>query len=132
MRDTHRKGTLIKRNASHSPDIPPTVTYDTGCHQNGSSLNDLSSCSKALDPGPHAVACNTHFGINNYFLFSNMASFFFNQWTSPDAKIGLWTLRPPSSAVFPHPEPAIPFILLVSGFPPTSCPRHEMSSLFFV
>ena len=52
----------------------------------------------------------------NYFLFSNMASFFcffvlffFASRITPDAPIGLWTLSPPSSAVLPHPEPTIPF-----------------------
>ena len=43
-------------------------------------------------------------------FFSNMASFFFwSPGTTPDAKIGLWTLSPRFSAVLPHPEPTIPF-----------------------
>ena len=52
-----------------------------------------------------------------FFVFQH-GVFSLNQWTSPGAQIGLWTLSPPSSAVFPHPEPAIYFFLLVSGFPP--------------
>ena len=45
----------------------------------------------------------------NHFLFSNMASFFLESRTSPDAPIGLWTLSPLFSAVLPHPAPTIPF-----------------------
>ena len=68
-------------------------------------LNDISSC-------------NTHFGINLFFfifqhgVFSLFFSlfFFWSPGTTPDAKIGLWTLSPRFSAVLPHPEPTIPFL----------------------
>ena len=65
------------------------------------------------------------FGINHFF--SNMASFFFififfiyffwSPGTTPDAKIGLWTLSPRCSAVLPHPEPTIDFSDCSAVFP---------------
>ena len=55
---------------------------------------------------------------NKLFFVFQHGVFSLSQGPAPDAKIGLWTLSPPSSAVLPHPEPTIPFLPLVSGFPP--------------
>ena len=60
--ETHssQRNTHISKKKKTSP-------YRTGLHVS------VTKC--PMDPYPHAVACNTHFGIN-YFLFSNMVSFF--------------------------------------------------------
>ena len=47
------------------------------------------------------------FGINLFFFQHGVFFFFWSPGTTPDAKIGLWTLSPRFSAVLPHPEPTI-------------------------
>ena len=88
---------------------------------------------KGLGPRPHAVAC-FHSSLNDLLSCSKMSAIktsFFPTWrlffksrTSPDAQIGLWTLSPPSSAVFPHPEPTIPFSYWSVVSHPSQRARH--------
>ena len=75
---------------------------------------DCDPCDRNKDPDLNGTlikwklikkdVCKTQGNLElNHFLFSNMARlfFFWSPGTTPDAKIGLWTLRPRSSAVFP-------------------------------
>ena len=84
---------------------------------------------RTLDPSPHAVFCNTHFGIN-YFLFPTWCLSFLSKDLPPvpELDFGLWacvsqrSLRPRSlfrtgPRFFPTPWARDPFSRLVSCFP---------------